>query len=138
MEAGLRRLVRERAGNRCEYCGIHQDQDAFFTFHVDHIVARQHGGKTEAENLCLSCYRCNSHKGPNIATINPNTGEIVRLFHPRQDDWGKHFEWQGALLMGRTPIGRATVKLLVVNHPDYVLLRESLVEEGTFPPSRTP
>ncbi len=48
MDAALRRLVRERAGNRCEYCGIHQDQDAFFTFPVDHIIARQHGGKTAA------------------------------------------------------------------------------------------
>jgi len=135
MDAALRRLVRERAGNRCEYCGIHQDQDAFFTFPVDHIVARQHGGKTAADNLCLSCYRCNSHKGPNIASIDPDSGGMVRLFHPRRDDWSEHFEWQEALLAGRTPIGRATVKLLAVNHPDYVLLRESLIDEGTFPPA---
>ncbi len=32
-----------------------------------------------------------------------------------------------------TAIGRATVKLLAINHPDYVLLRESLIDEGTFP-----
>ena len=133
MDAALRRLVRERAGNRCEYCGIHQDQDAFFTFPVDHIVALQHGGKTDAENLCLSCYRCNSHKGPNIVSIDPDTDEMVRLFHPRQDDWADHFEWRGALLSGRTAIGRATVKLLAINHPDYVLLRESLIDERTFP-----
>ncbi len=133
MDAALRGLVRERAGDCCEYCGIHQDQDAFFTFPVDHIIARQHGGKTEAENLCLSCYRCNSHKGPNIASIDPDTEEMVRLFHPRRDGWREHFEWQGALLTGRTPIGRATVMLLAVNHPDYALLRESLIDEGTFP-----
>ncbi len=80
MEAALRALVRERAGNRCEYCRIHQDQDAFFKFPVDHIIALQHGGKTESDNLCLSCYRCNSHKGPNIASIDPETRDLVRLF----------------------------------------------------------
>ena len=133
MEASLRKLVRERAGNRCEYCRIHQTQDPFFTFHIDHVIARQHGGKTEPENLCLSCYRCNSHKGPNIASIDPKTEEIVRLFHPRRDSWADHFEWVGAILVGRTPIGRATAALLAVNHPDYVLLRESLIEEGTYP-----
>ena len=82
MDVALRDLVRNRAGNRCEYCLIRQDQDVFFTFPVDHIIALQHGGKTEADNLCPSCYRCNSHKGPNIASIDPETGELVRLFHP--------------------------------------------------------
>lgn len=133
MDAALRRLVRERALNRCEYCGIHQHQDPFFTFPVDHIIALQHGGKTDAANLCLSCYRCNSHKGPNIASIDPDTNELVRLFHPRQDDWADHFRWRGASLSGRTSIGRATVKLLAINHPDYVLLRESLMDEGILP-----
>ncbi|HXV62544.1 MAG TPA: HNH endonuclease signature motif containing protein [Vicinamibacteria bacterium] len=135
MDPALRRLVRDRAGHRCEYCRIHQGQDPFFTFPVDHIIARQHGGTTDAGNLCLSCYRCNSHKGPNIASLDPETGELVRLFHPRRDDWFEHFLWQGAHLVGRTGIGRATVKLLAVNHPDYVHLRESLMVEGTFPPS---
>jgi hypothetical protein len=135
MDAALRRLVRERARYRCEYCLIHQDQDPFFTFPVDHIVAMQHGGATEADNLCLSCYRCSSHKGPNIASLDPETGELVRLFHPRRDLWIEHFSWEGASLVGRTVIGRATVTLLAVNHPDYVHLRESLIAEGTFPPS---
>lgn len=134
MDDALRSFVRERAGNRCEYCRIHQDQDPFFTFPIDHVIARQHGGRTEADNLCLSCYRCNSHKGPNIAGIDPKTKEMVRLFHPRQDSWADHFEWDDAILVGLTAIGRATVELLAVNNPDYVLLRESLIEEGTFPP----
>jgi hypothetical protein len=133
MDAPLRAFVRERAGNRCEYCRIHQDRDPYFTFPVDHIIARQHGGKTVPENLCLSCYRCNSHKGPNIASIDPDTKEMVRLFHPRQDEWVAHFIWQGVVLVGLTPVGRATVGLLAVNHPDYQLLRESLRQEGAFP-----
>jgi hypothetical protein len=129
MDATLRALVRERAGNRCEYCRIHQDQDPFFTFPIDHIIARQHGGTTAPENLCLSCYRCNRHKGPNIASIDPETNELVRLFHPREDDWSEHFSWHGVVLVGLTSVGRATVALLAVNHPDYLLLRESLTDE---------
>ena len=111
MDAALRKLVRERASSRCEYCLIHQEQDPFFTFHVDHIIARQHGGRTEPDNLCLSCYRCNSNKGPNIASIDPDTGEMVRLYNPREDSWVDHFEWNGTILVGRTPIGRATAAL---------------------------
>ena len=105
MESALRNLVRERANNCCEYF-IHQDQvqDPFFTFPIDHIIARQQGGASEADNLCLSCYRCNSHKGPNIASLDPETEDLVRLFHPRRDDWFERFEWRGALLVGRTPI----------------------------------
>ncbi len=133
MDDTLRDHVRERAANRCEYCRIHQDHDAFFTFHVDHIIAQQHRGPTSADNLALSCYRCNSHKGPNIASIDPDTKAMVPLFHPRRDVWADHFEWNGPLLVGRTPIGRATVALLCINHPDYVLLREELIDEGLFP-----
>jgi hypothetical protein len=135
MDAALRKLVRERAEHRCEYCRIHQYQDPFFTFPIDHIIARQHGGKTEPDNLCLSCYRCNLHKGPNIASIDSDSGEMVPLFHPRRDKWHEHFEWNGTLLVGRTPVGRATVALLAINNPDYILLRESLMVEGSFPPN---
>lgn len=130
MDKQLRDQVCARAGNRCEYCRIHQDHDSFYTFPVDHVIALQHGGKTVLENLALSCLRCNSHKGPNIASIEPATGAIVRLYHPRQDIWSDHFRWSGAILVGRTPIGRSTVELLAVNRPEYVLLRESLVSEG--------
>jgi hypothetical protein len=134
MHAALREQVRERANNRCEYCLIHQEHDAFYVFPVDHVIARQHDGPSQLDNLCLSCFRCNSHKGPNIASIDPVTGSLTSLFHPREDDWDEHFEWDGALIIGRTPRGRATVKLLTMNHPDYVLLREALIEEGEFPP----
>ena len=82
----------------------------------------------------MSDYRCNSHKGTNIASIDPDTKEMARLFHPRQDNWTEQFTWRRALIVGVTPIGRATIALLAFNHPDYVLLRESLIEEGTSPP----
>src|SRR5208282_2394935 len=93
-------------------------------FHVDHIIARQHGGSTVLENLALACLHCNRHKGPNIAGTDPKTGELVRLFHPRMDEWNGHFEWTGATLAGRTAIGRVTIHVLAINGPDFLALRE--------------
>ena len=132
MDPRLRQQVRERAGGRCEYCRIHQDQDPFFTFPIDHVVARQHGGLETLDNLCLSCFRCNSHKGPNLTSIDPHTAATVPLFHPRHDRWSNHFHWDGPLLVGDTPTGRATVRCLAINHPDAIVLRELLVAEGGF------
>ena len=45
MDAETKSRVRNRAGNRCEYCRIHQ-QHYIITFHVEHIVAQQHHGGT--------------------------------------------------------------------------------------------
>jgi hypothetical protein len=101
-------------------------------FHADHIVARQHGGQTRLENLALACLHCNRHKGPNIAGLDFNTGGLVRLFHPRLDLWKEHFEWSGAALKGRTSIGRATVHVLAINDPDFLAVRETLMQEGVF------
>jgi hypothetical protein len=79
------------------------------------------------------CHFCNAHKGPNIAGIDPHTGKLVRLFHPRRDRWSRHFRWNGALLVGRTPIARATIAVLSINHPRIVGVREGLMAEGAFP-----
>ena len=102
------------------------------TFPVDHIIARQHDGPTSLENLALSCVRCNSYKGPNIAGLTPNSRELTRLFHPRQDAWNEHFRFDGPAIIGTTEVGSTTVELLQMNHPDYLILRESLMAEGLF------
>jgi hypothetical protein len=44
MDAALRRLVVERAGDRCEYCHLHSGHQTSVIFHIEHIIARQHGG----------------------------------------------------------------------------------------------
>jgi hypothetical protein len=96
-----------------------------FTFHVEHIVARQHGGDDSAENLALACYHCNLHKGTNLTTVDARTGEVVALFHPRTMLWGTHFLCNGSLIEGLTEIGRSTVTLLKMNAPDRRRLRGS-------------
>ncbi len=101
-------------------------------FQVDHIIARQHGGATVSDNLALACFHCNRFKGPNIAGLDPYSGKLVRLFHPRTDLWDEHFRAEGIHLFGKTPIGRATIQVLAMNAPDLLLLRLELSEEGVF------
>lgn len=108
-------------------------QHDVLTFQVDHIIARKHRGTDELDNLALACFACNNHKGPNIAGVDSETNEIVRLFHPRQDKWTDHFEWRGALLVGLTPVGRVTVDVLAINLPHRIRLRQMLILEGVFP-----
>lgn len=133
MDRLLRTPVWERAGSRCEYCQLPQEY-ADAPHEVDHIIAEKHRGLTEPDNLALACFACNNHKGPNIAGIDPVSGEIVRLFHPRQDRWNEHFTWTGPQLIGLTPIGRATVQVLEINLRHRLLHRQALIEEGVFPP----
>ena len=134
MDEALERLIWERAGGRCEYCQL-SELDLPLPLEIDHIVARQHGGRLIAGNLALACFACNHHKGPNLAGIDPLTKRLVRLFHPRRHSWQYHFRWEGPELVGRTAIGRATVVVLAINLPHRVELREALMEEGVFPPS---
>ncbi len=129
----LDRLVRKRAGFACEYCRMPQQFDEL-PFEIDHVIAKQHRGETVAENLALTCFACNHHKGPNLSGIDPKTRRITRLFHPRRHKWDRHFRWRGPVLVGRSAIGRATVAVLAINLPYRVALRQALIEDGLFPP----
>src|SRR5437870_5600037 len=133
MDQELVVLVWQRAQSRCEYCQLAQEHSEP-TFEIDHIIARKHGGQTIPENLALACYYCNSFKGPNIAGLDPLTGKLVQLFHPRRHRWRRCFQWSGPVLVGRTPIGRVTVVVLAINNPQAIALRQSLINEGVFPP----
>jgi hypothetical protein len=126
-------FVRSRAGSACEYCRIPATVYAGL-FTTEHIIARQHGGSDRDDNLAFACARCNLHKGPNIAGLDPETGELTRLFNPRADNWGDHFGWSGHVLVGRTPIGRTTVRVLAMNEPAIRVVRAALLLEGVFPP----
>ena len=133
MNPALAELVRQRAGDCCEYCQLPQ---AFSStrFQIDHIIAEQHGGTPAASNLALACLADNNHKGPNLAGIDPRSGKKVWLFNPRRHKWGRHFRWDGPVLFGRTPIGRATIAVLAMNAPHRVAQRAALISEGVFPP----
>lgn len=132
MGESLKNLVRARARGRCEYCGM----PAAFSripFQFDHIVAEQHGGRTELSNLAFSCLPCNKRKGPNLSGLDAKSGRVAPLFHPRRNKWRRHFRWNGPILVGRTAIGRATIQALGINLPFYVEVRRTLIEEGVFP-----
>jgi hypothetical protein len=94
-----------------------------------------HLGRTIFINLCVSCYYCNSFKGSDLSSRDPKTRRLTPLFNLRRHKWAKHFRWQGAYLMGRTPVGRTTVILLHINDEYRVQLREGLIDEGVFPPA---
>ena len=83
-------------------------------------------GASMPENTALSCHECNEKKGPNIAGVDPNDGEVARLFNPRTQKWSDHFDFRGPNIVGLTPTGRATVQTLGMNEEDRVLLRAEL------------
>ena len=85
----------------------------------------------------MACPHCNRFKGPNIAGVDPISSETVRLFHPRKDMWAEHFTFEGARIVGRTAVGRATIQVLAMNADDLLLIRIALGEEGYLLQSRT-
>ena len=129
--APLRRLVIERAQGKCEYCGI-PDSLTLASHHIDHIIALKHGGQTSPENLALSCILCNKRKGSDIASIDPETGQITPLYHPRQNIWSDHFQLREAKIIPITPTGRATIQLLQINQPDRIAERMLLIQAKRF------
>ncbi|MCY2993182.1 MAG: HNH endonuclease [Planctomycetota bacterium] len=129
IDAKTRQLVRRRAGERCEYCRLPEDVSDV-PFHVEHVVAKQHLADDAPTNLALACDRCNVHKGPNLSSIDPQTGTAVALFHPRRDRWAAHFAFRGPAVVGLTPTGRATVRLLHMNTPRRVQVRRELLRRG--------
>jgi hypothetical protein len=124
--------VRDRAKHRCEYCSF-PEAFAEAPFHVEHVIARQHGGTRSYENLALACCFCNRYKGPNLSGVDSVSGKVAPLFHPRHDNWDEHFEWDEARLVGRMANARATIQALRLNRPDAIAVRQILMREGVYP-----
>lgn len=129
----LRQKVIKRADNCCEYCLLAQ-RITFTPFEVEHIIPRKHDGTSTFDNLAYACPSCNGFKGTDIASFDPQTGLLTLLYHPRHQNWDKHFRLE---LDGRvvplTPEGRVTVKILQINHPTRVKEREEYLEAGLYP-----
>ncbi len=128
-----RRLVIQRADNRCEYCGISQIGQVA-TFHIDHIVPVVAGGETIAENLALACVSCSLRKGARQNLEDSETGEVVSIFNPRQQAWKEHFDWNGVQVVGLTATGRATVQALDLNRATMLAIRVEEELLGRHPP----
>src|SRR5437660_11798320 len=134
VRASLNRFVRERANDRGEYC-LAPDSLRLFPHEVDHVIAVKHGGEAHEENLALSCIHCNRRKGSDLATIGEDS-ELVALFNPRRDKWSEHFRLVGPWIVPLTPIGRATARLLQLNHDDRLLERAWSFAAGQYPESK--
>src|SRR5262245_21897234 len=132
MDAALRAFIRERAGRRCEYCHLREVDAGALGFQIEHIIAKQHGGTDAPDGLCYACAQCNWAKGPNLAGL--VGGKLYPLFNPRKQNWHRHFRWEQTILVGKTKTGIVTVQVLNINDPARVMLRESLLFEGRFPP----
>ena len=101
-----------------------QEATHLIPFHVEHLVSKQHGGTDDPGGLALACDRCNAYKGANLASIDPDTRTVAILFNPRGDAWNDHFVLRGGHILGLTPAGRATVRLLNRNAQRRVELRQ--------------
>jgi hypothetical protein len=130
MKESERLQVRERASSRCEYCRLRQEHYSLWRHQIEHVIPVKHGGNDDLDNLALACIRCNLGKSSNLAGIDKNTGEMVRLYNPRTDEWQEHFEFFGAHIEGTSSIGRVSVDVLNMNERERLQLRRELLLNG--------
>jgi hypothetical protein len=116
----IKRIIAARANLVCEYCLI-AEADAYYAFQVEHIISRKHSGSSELHNLALACVFCNRHKGSDIASLTPETGDLVSFYNPRVDRWRDHFRLEGVRIEALSSIGEATIRILQMNHEDQIL-----------------
>ena len=128
----LRRLVATRADHLCEYCLIHE-QDTALGCAVDHIISLKHGGETNADNLAYACIFCNRFKGSDIGSIIWQTKELTRFYHPRRDNWLKHFHLEDYFIQPITDIGEVTARILGFNQQSRLLERQLLISKNKYP-----
>mgnify|MGYP003731147075 CR=1 FL=1 len=127
----MRQAVSKRAGGRCEYCRT-PEQASLDAFHVEHIRPLMQGGRSSLENLVWSCLFCAVRKATEFAVHDDLAGELVPLYNPRTQAWDDHFTLDGARILGKSLTGRATVRLLQLNHPDQVETRAALIAAGRW------
>ncbi|MEB3295853.1 MAG: HNH endonuclease signature motif containing protein [Synechococcales bacterium] len=112
----LYNLVQQRANFRCEYCHYPKILSSA-PLSIDHLTPKSLGGTDDLDNLALACRRCNECRYNFTTGTDPKTALETPLFNPRRDTWGDHFigSADATLIIGRTPIGRATCERLDLN-----------------------
>lgn len=131
-----KKFIAKRANYLCEYCRI-LFAYAMQSFVNEHIISIKQGGLTELSNLAFACGGCNSHKSDKIEGLDPNSGNLVSLFHPRKEKWSEHFSWSEdkIKIIGLTPTGRATIETLKMNRQGLLNLRTLLLKNNEHPPA---
>ncbi|MBW4674777.1 MAG: HNH endonuclease [Desmonostoc geniculatum HA4340-LM1] len=139
-----KKFVRERAKFLCEYCHSSEEASAAL-FSIDHIMPQSLGGSDDRDNLGLACQRCNGYRYNFTTGIDPNTGEIIPLFNPREQKWYDRFIWSadGLKIVGITSTGRATCNRLDLNDERYnegsiLKARRLWIKGGWHPPDEDP
>lgn len=130
----IRKAVIKRAFLSCEYCLAYEPL-AYSKFQLEHIISLKHGGSSELDNLALACFYCNSNKGSDLGTYVNDV--LTRFYHPRTDKWLDHFEISNALILPKTEIGEATVKILDFNNSERLQERQMLFLTNNFPHQAT-
>jgi hypothetical protein len=132
----IERRVRIAARNRCGYC-LSPQRLVMARLEIEHIIPISKGGSNDESNLWLACPLCNASKSNKTTGVDPETGEIVKLFNPHKQIWSEHFYWteDGLCIVGKTPSGRATVVTLhLSDDPDALEVRSYWVLAGWHPP----
>ena len=127
------RTIAERANHRCEYC---QAPEVVFNFpfEVEHIIPLSRQGANDEVNLALACRSCNLHKGTRISGTASGFNTEIRLFHPRADQWGDHFQIniKSGKIVGTTSVGEVTIECLEMNSPAQVAARQLWIRLNLF------
>ncbi len=135
ISAEIRLAVQSRSNGCCEYC-LSQVDFSPDPFSIEHIIPQIKGGKDDLENLAFACQGCNNSKFTATESIDPISGLIADLYHPRHDIWTEHFVWSKDFLeiVGITPTARATISRLRLNRIGVVNLRGALKTINRHPP----
>jgi 5-methylcytosine-specific restriction endonuclease McrA len=104
--AALRAQVAAADDHQCAYCHTSEEITGL-PLEIDHITPAAAGGTATFENLCTACGPCNRTKARLTEAIDPLTGELAPLFHPRQQRWADHFAWSAGAtqIEGLTAVG---------------------------------
>jgi hypothetical protein len=133
----VERRVGVTARNRCGYC-LSPQHLVMARLEIEHIIPLAKKGSNNESNLWLACPLCNRYKSDKTTGIDPETGATVPLFNPYTQIWSEHFRWaeDGIVIVGLTPIGRATVTTLhLSDDPDALVVRSYWVQAGWHPPN---